>query len=54
MKTTIFNVLRALNEIDVRGERNHDLLLYAIQQLKPLQSMQMAPVKTEDSKQEVK
>lgn len=34
----IFHALQALNEIDVRGERNHDLLLYAIQQLKPLQT----------------
>lgn len=38
MQATIFKVLRALNELDVRGERNHDLLLYAIQQLKPLQT----------------
>lgn len=37
MNPVIFNVLRALNELEVRGERNHDLLLYAIQKLKPLQ-----------------
>lgn len=38
MQATIFKVLHALNEIEVRGEKNHDLLLYAIQQLKPLQT----------------
>lgn len=38
MQATIHKVLRALNELEVRGERNHDLLLYAIQQLKPLQA----------------
>lgn len=39
MQATIHKVLQALNEIDLRGERNHDLLLYAIQQLKPLQTV---------------
>lgn len=38
METTIGTVLRALNEVEVKGEKNHDLLLYAIQQLKALQS----------------
>ena len=53
MNTTIFKVLQALNAIEVKGERNHDLLLYAIQQLKPLQSMQMVPVPTADTAPEV-
>lgn len=43
MQATIHKVLQALNEIDLRGERNHDLLLYAIQQLKPLQTAIPAP-----------
>lgn len=47
MNPTIFKVLQALNEIEVKGEKNHNLLLYAIQELKPLQSMQMVPVPTE-------
>lgn len=51
MNETIFRVLQALNEIEVKGERNHDLLLYAIQQLKPLQAMQMVPVATEETKE---
>ena len=46
MNPTIFKVLQALNEIEVKGEKNHNLLLYAIQELKPLQSMQMVPVPT--------
>lgn len=41
MHSIIFQVLQALNEIEVRGERNHNLLLYAIQQLKPLQTAQL-------------
>ncbi len=53
MNTTIFKVLQALNQLEVHGEKNLDLLLYAIQQLKPLQTQQMAPVVTETS-QEVK
>lgn len=47
MNAVIFKVLQALNEIEVKGEKNHNFLLYAIQQLKPLQSMQMVPVPTE-------
>lgn len=38
MNATIFKVLQALNELEVRGEQNHNLLLFAIQQLKPLQT----------------
>lgn len=49
MNETIFKVLQILNEIDVRGERNHGLLLNAIQQLKPLQAMQMVPVAAAES-----
>lgn len=37
MQPIIYKVLQALNEIEVKGERNHDLLLYAIQQLKEIQ-----------------
>lgn len=37
MQATIYKVLQALNEIEAKGERNHDLLLYAIQQLKQMQ-----------------
>lgn len=47
MQATIHKVLQALNEIDLRGERNHDLLLYAIQQLKPLQTAILAPLAKE-------
>lgn len=47
MNAVVFKVLQALNEIEVKGEKNHNLLLYAIQELKPLQSMQMVPVPTE-------
>lgn len=43
MNPTIFKVLQALNQLEVHGEKNLDLLLYAIQQLKPLQNQQMAP-----------
>ena len=53
MNPTIFRVLQALNAIEVKGEQNHDLLLYAIQQLKPLQSMQMVPVPTAEAAPEV-
>lgn len=38
MQPIIYKVLQALNEIEVKGERNHDLLLYAIQQLKKVQA----------------
>lgn len=44
MNPTIFKVLQALNQLEVHGEKNLDLLLYAIQQLKPLQNQQMVPV----------
>ena len=54
MNVVIFKVLQALNEIEVKGERNHDLLLYAIQQLKPLQTKEFAPVVTEQQSAEVK
>lgn len=47
MNAVILKILQALNEIEVKGEKNHNLLLYAIQALKPLQSMQMVPVPTE-------
>ncbi|MGN1369641.1 MAG: hypothetical protein ACI4WX_12295 [Aristaeellaceae bacterium] len=43
MNMTIYKVLHALNEIEVKGEKNHNMLLYAIQQLKPLQNMPMIP-----------
>ena len=53
MNPTIFKVLQALNEIEVKGEKNHNLLLYAIQELKPLQTMQMVPVPTAEAAPEV-
>ena len=37
MNVTIFKVLQALNRLEVHGEENLNLLLFAIQQLKPLQ-----------------
>lgn len=50
MNETIFKVLQALNQLDVHGEQNLNLLLYAIQNLKPLQTQPLAPVVTEDGK----
>lgn len=43
MNPTIFKVLQALNQLDIHGERNHELVLYCIQKLKPLQSMPYTP-----------
>lgn len=43
MNTTITNVLQALNLVEVKGERNHELLLYAIRQLQSLQETQAQP-----------
>ena len=53
MNPTIFRVLQALNQIEVHGEKNMDLLLYAIQQLKPLQTQVPEPQVTEETSQEV-
>lgn len=41
MNPTIFKVLQALNQVEVRGEKNHELILFCIQQLKPLQDVPM-------------
>lgn len=38
MQATIYKVIQALNEVEVKGEQNHNMLLYAIQQLKQLQN----------------
>lgn len=53
MNPTIFKVLQALNQLEVHGEKNLDLLLYAIQQLKPLQTQFPEPVVTEENSQGV-
>lgn len=37
MQATVFKLLQALNEIEVKGEKNLDLLLFSIQQLKDMQ-----------------
>lgn len=44
MRETIHRALQALNAIEVKGERNLDLLLYAIQQMKDVQSQLMQKV----------
>ena len=51
MNPTIFKVLQALNQVEVRGERNHQLILFCIQQLKPLQTALIVPP-DEDNKEE--
>ncbi len=38
MQAKIFQAIQALNEVEVKGERNHDLLLFALQQLKQVQT----------------
>lgn len=53
MNSTIFRVLQVLNQVEVHGEKNMDLLLYAIQQLKSLQTQLPEPQVTEETSQEV-
>lgn len=38
MQATVFKIIQALNEIEVKGERNLDMLLFALQQLKSVQN----------------
>lgn len=49
MNATIFKIIQALNEIQVSGERNLDLLLFAIQQLKPLQTAALTIAEKEEA-----
>lgn len=52
MQATIFKVLQALNDIEVKGEHNHDLLLYSIQQLKRVQNAMLEAVENATKKEE--
>lgn len=47
MNKAILNALTYLNELDVRGERNCVLLVSAIKELKPLQTLALPPVPQE-------
>lgn len=49
MQATIFKVLQALNEVEVKGEKNHDLLLFATQQLKGVQNQLLEKLHEQDS-----
>lgn len=46
MEKVVHNVLQALSLIEVRGEKNHELVLYCIQQLKALQLASADAAKT--------
>lgn len=47
MQATVFKILQALNGIEVKGEKNIDLLLYAIQQLKGIQQQLLSATQKE-------
>lgn len=49
MQATIFKALQALNEIEVKGEKNLDLLLFAMQQLKDVQQKLLEKLHEQDS-----
>lgn len=51
MQATIFKVLQALNEVEVKGEKNHDLLLFAMQQLKGVQNQLLAQIQQQKEKE---
>lgn len=50
MNPIIINVLQVLNQLEVRGEKNHEMVLFCIQQLKPLQTMELVPADAESTK----
>ena len=52
MQATVFKILQALNGIEVKGEKNIDLLLYAMQQLKSIQAQMLADAQSEKGEEE--